>query len=98
MYRLRKNNDTYRVEDFSTDKYTLSTTKLYRAKETSGHKHDHDEVYYFVQGKGKLLLDNQTLEIIAGQFWYIQSGQFHKVINTGDDTLVFTCAWYNDGY
>jgi len=98
MYSIRKDTEVYLVEDFAADKYVMSVTKLYSGKETSGHRHNHDELYYIAAGNGILIIDNLQVNIQAGEFMHIQANQFHKVINIGDKTLLFVCAWHQNNY
>lgn len=53
-----RDNETYVVTDNRhLHNLVVSTTCLHVGKETKGHKHDGlDEVYVFVEGKGKMLL------------------------------------------
>ncbi|WP_299024325.1 glucose-6-phosphate isomerase family protein [uncultured Thermanaerothrix sp.] len=64
---------------------------------TKGHKHQRDdqaEVYYCVKGEGFLLLDTlegdfQAIPWQAGIITHIPPMWAHRVVNTGNDLLVF---------
>ena len=93
MYSVRYDNGTYKVEDFHTDRITISVTKLYVGQSTRGHYHPNDEVYYIVQGEGSLLLGEEIINLNPDKFIYIPCNAVHKVVNTGKTTLMFVCAW-----
>jgi|YNPBryunderm2012_1023409.scaffolds.fasta_scaffold01293_6 glucose-6-phosphate isomerase len=64
---------------------------------TKGHKHerpDQAEVYYCVKGEGYLLLDTlegdfRAIQWNAGVVTHIPPMWAHRVVNTGNDVLVF---------
>ena len=92
-------NKVYRILDLnlydSNGKivFTISTTILKADQQTSGHKHAHDsEVYEFVEGNGKMVLDNNTIDVKPGDYVFVEGGQYHKVINLSKlNNLVFKC-------
>lgn len=69
---------------------------------TKGHFHnivDTAEVYYTMQGKGYMLMENMEGDWMAeplekGKAVYVPRGYAHRTINTGDETLIafFTFA------
>ena len=71
----------------------VSSTKLNRNKETSGHKHDgQEEVYYFLEGSGTMWLDDKSMYITQGDVVLIEDGVFHKV-KAGPLGLYFVCVF-----
>ena len=76
-----KQDDRYIVKDNTHLKnLVVSSTKLNRNKETSGHKHDgQEEVYYFLEGSGIMWLDDKSMYITQGDVVLIEDGVFHKV-------------------
>lgn len=92
-------NKAYRILDLnlydSKGKivFTISTTILKADQQTRGHKHAQDsEVYEFVEGYGKMVLDNTTIDVKSGDYVFVEEGQYHKVINLSkSDNLVFKC-------
>lgn len=64
---------------------------------TKGHKHerpDQAEVYYCVKGEGYLLLDTlegdfRAIQWKPGVITHIPPKWAHRVVNTGDDVLIF---------
>jgi len=89
VYLLKDNRDLNNL--------VLSSTKLYRNQQTRGHRHaGQEEVYFFVQGWGKMIVGEETDEpfaVAAGDIVLIPDGAFHRVINDGDMNLVFNCVF-----
>lgn len=90
-----KDNETYLLRDNKTlNNLVLSSTKLYRGQATRGHSHaGQEEVYFFVQGTGMMLVDEQKFRVNAGDIILIPDGAFHRVINDGEQNLVFNCVF-----
>jgi oxalate decarboxylase/phosphoglucose isomerase-like protein (cupin superfamily) len=93
-----KDDDTYVIKDNKTLKnLVLSSTKLYRGKSTRGHRHaGQEEVYFFIQGYGKMIVgeeDSEPFAVQPGSIVLIPDGAFHRVINDGDSNLVFNCVF-----
>jgi mannose-6-phosphate isomerase-like protein (cupin superfamily) len=93
-----KDNKTYLLKDNKTLKnLVLSSTLLYREQSTRGHRHaSQEEVYIFIQGRGKMIVGNETDEpfnVSAGDIVLIPDGAFHRVINDGDINLLFNCVF-----
>jgi oxalate decarboxylase/phosphoglucose isomerase-like protein (cupin superfamily) len=90
-----KDNDTYLLKDNKTlNNLVLSSTKLYRGQATRGHSHaGQEEVYFFVQGTGMMMVDDEKFRVNAGDIILIPDGAFHRVINDGEMNLVFNCVF-----
>ena len=90
-----KDNETYLLKDNKTLKnLVLSSTCLYRGQATRGHSHaGQEEVYFFVQGTGMMLVDEDKFRVAAGDVILIPDGAFHRVINDGEMNLVFNCVF-----
>lgn len=93
-----KENETYLLKDNKTLKnLVLSSTKLYRGQSTRGHRHPgQEEVYFFVQGTGRMIVGEETDEsfaVTAGDIVLIPDGAFHRVINDGEMHLLFNCVF-----
>ena len=68
-----------------------------------GATHEEDEIYYILSGKGKLQLNDDTVDVYPGQVIFIPAGCFHALDNSGSDEdmciLTFWRDWrYNDAY
>jgi len=93
-----KDNEVYRLKDNrDLNNLVLSSTWLYRGKQTRGHRHaGQEEVYFFVQGRGHMILGEETDEPFAvgpGDVVLIPDGAFHRVINDGDSHMLFNCVF-----
>jgi oxalate decarboxylase/phosphoglucose isomerase-like protein (cupin superfamily) len=90
-----KDNETYLLKDNKTlNNLVLSSTKLYRGQATRGHNHaGQEEVYFFVQGSGVMMVDEERFRVEPGSIVLIPDGAFHRVINDGDSNLVFNCVF-----
>ncbi len=78
-------------------RYSLAHAKLLPGKKSQEHSLKTSEVYYILQGKGLMHIDNDSADVIAGQTVYIPPGKIQFIENTGDADLVFLCivdpAW-----
>jgi len=96
-----KQDHRYIVKDnMSLQNLVVSSTELYPEKETSGHFHKgQEEVYYFIEGKGSMILGQKSFSVKAGDVVLIPDGAFHKVINTASrknknsKALRFVCVF-----
>lgn len=90
-----KDNETYLLKDNTTlQRLVLSSTKLYRGQSTRGHSHEgQEEVYFFVQGTGIMIVDEEKFRVSTGDVILIPDGAFHRVINDGEMNLVFNCVF-----
>jgi oxalate decarboxylase/phosphoglucose isomerase-like protein (cupin superfamily) len=90
-----KDNETYLLKDNKTlNNLVLSSTKLYRGQATRGHSHEgQEEVYFFVKGTGMMIVNEQKFRVNAGDIILIPDGAFHRVINDGEQNLIFNCVF-----
>lgn len=93
-----KDTEVYLLKDNKTlNNLVLSSTKLYVGQSTRGHRHaGQEEVYFFVQGCGKMIVGSESDEaftVCAGDIVLIPDGAFHRVINDGEMNLVFNCVF-----
>lgn len=93
-----KQDDRYVVTDNNfLNNLVLSSTDLNPGKQTSGHRHaGQEEVYFFVRGSGKMVIDGDSYEefpVKEGDIILIPDGAFHQVINNGKENLYFVCVF-----
>lgn len=104
MIKLNTNNiggdiikatSVYTLRDNKTLKnLVLSQTILHVNQNTNGHYHEgQEEVYFFVYGKGTMIVGDDTFEVQGGDIILIPDGLFHKVFNTGESDLIFNCVF-----
>ncbi len=58
-------------------------------KMTRGHKHNAEEVYIFLKGRGYIIVDKKKINVKKGDLVTVLPNKYHRVINTGRDKLVF---------
>lgn len=58
-------------------------------KMTRGHKHNVDEVYLVLKGKGFIILGKKKIKIKEGDLITILDNEYHRTVNTGKEKLVF---------
>lgn len=55
------------------------------------------EVYYIIEGKGEMHIDDEQADVFPGQAIYIPPGSVQHIRNTGETELKFLCivhpAW-----
>jgi len=92
--KIAKQDDRYTVIDnTSLNNLVLSSTDLKPTMSTSGHSHaGQEEVYYFVNGSGKMELDTKTITFVEGDVVLIEDGVFHRV-HAGPHGAYFLCVF-----
>lgn len=54
------------------------------------HKHEkEEEVMFFIQGKGQFITKDETIDLHPGVCVYNPPGEYHKIVNTGSESLKF---------
>lgn len=80
--RLIRDNEVYQVYDLPLQELVVSMTVLHPGKETKGHSHDKaEEVYFFLEGEGKIKIEQEVKKVKEGELIPIKKGAFHKVFN-----------------
>ena len=78
-------------------RYSLAHARVRPGEITLAHRLKSAEVYYAVEGKGEMYVDDEREEVSAGQAIYIPPNSVQRIRNTGKDDLVFLCivdpAW-----
>jgi len=73
----------------------ISFATIYIDPEKSSTPHYHkltEEVYYFLEGNGRVKVGDQVFEVSHGSAVYIPVLQTHQVFNDGSTRLKFTSA------
>jgi mannose-6-phosphate isomerase-like protein (cupin superfamily) len=83
--------DTYYLidpENSPSKNLTMGYTVIYPTGKTTGHAHDDmEEVYYILNGKGKMVIGKDEFPIQAGDAFYVPFGAYHVTYNTGNQPL-----------
>jgi len=72
---------------------SLAEATVKPSQSTLLHKHiKSEEIYYILQGRGKLSLDNETIPVTKGDTICIMPGTNHNIENTGKEDLKILCS------
>lgn len=72
---------------------SLAEARVSPGRSTEEHFHpEAEEIYYVLEGKGKIRIEGDENEIGPGDGIAILPGKRHKVWNTGQSDLVFLCC------
>jgi mannose-6-phosphate isomerase-like protein (cupin superfamily) len=68
----------------------VSYAKLQPSLSYEPHHHeDHEEVYYIINGTGKIKMGNEESRLRDGDIIYIPENTIHSIINDGEETIDF---------
>ena len=68
----------------------VSYAKLQPHHSYEPHHHaDHEEVYYIINGTGKIKMGNEETGLRDGDIIYIPENTTHSIINDGEETIDF---------
>lgn len=72
---------------------SLAEARLPFGAATQEHYHVRaEEIYYITHGTGRMRIEGETREVMAGDAIAIPPGQKHKLWNTGSDPLRLLCC------
>ncbi len=78
-------------------RYSLAHATVKPAAKTKPHRLKTSEVYYIMEGRGRMSIDNESSEVSPGDTVYIPPHATQCIENTGDADLKFLCivdpAW-----
>ena len=91
--------DTYFLIDPASSpsrRLKMGLTVVYADGKTTGHAHeDQEEVYFVLQGKGKMIVGDAEYEIKTGDALHVPFGEFHVTHNTG--VMPLQLLWVSGG-
>jgi len=74
-------------------KQSLAEARLPPGASTTPHYHPlTEEIYYLLEGKGRMRIGDETREVGPGDAIAIPPGAVHTLTNTGSGTLKFLCC------
>jgi mannose-6-phosphate isomerase-like protein (cupin superfamily) len=80
---------------------SLAEARLLPGARTTPHFHPlTEEIYYLLEGTGRMQIDGEIRDVKPGDAIAIPPGAVHTIENTGDQTLKFLCCCapgYEDG-
>jgi len=78
-------------------RYSLAHALVAPGQTTFPHRLKTSEVYYILEGQGRMKIDHEESEVKSGQAVYIPPGAVQSIRNTADVDLKFLCivdpAW-----
>lgn len=72
---------------------SLAEARLPVGAATTTHYHPvMEEIYYILEGRGRMLIDDESRDVGPGDAIAIPPGATHQIINAGEITLKFLCC------
>lgn len=72
---------------------SLAEARVPQGGSTTEHYHVRaEEVYFIVEGEGRIRIDREERDLVPGDAIAIPPGKRHKIWNTGSGILVFLCC------
>jgi mannose-6-phosphate isomerase-like protein (cupin superfamily) len=72
---------------------TLAEARLYVGAATTPHHHvKTEEIYYITEGRGRMTVGSESVEVGPGDAVAIPPGARHTMVNIGDCTMRFLCC------
>lgn len=72
---------------FSSEKLELVHLSLNKGEEIEPHANPFDVVFFFIEGEGEVLYEDQRTKVQANTTVFIEKGKMRGVCNTGDTRL-----------
>ncbi len=74
-------------------KQTLAEARVSPGASTAPHHHvQTEEIYYILEGRGWMQIEEERREVAPGDAIAIPPGAKHQITNTGEATLKFLCC------
>ncbi len=74
-------------------KQSLAEARLPPGASTTGHHHPvTEEIYYILDGAGRMRIGSEQQDVGLGDAIAIPPGEVHQITNTGEGTLRFLCC------
>jgi mannose-6-phosphate isomerase-like protein (cupin superfamily) len=78
-------------------RYSLAYASVKKGRSSKPHRMKTSEVYYILNGKGIMHIDDDSKEVASNHTVYIPPNSLQHIQNTGDSELTFLCivdpAW-----
>ncbi|MFW6280563.1 MAG: cupin domain-containing protein [Halanaerobium sp.] len=80
--------DTYYLidpEECESRGLKMGHTTIYPTGSTTGHSHDDmEETYFFISGKGTMVVGDDEFDVEAGDALYVPPGEYHTTYQRGN--------------
>jgi len=82
-------------ENSNSRRLSFGHTIVYPGGRTTGHVHPElEEIYFYIQGRGRMQIDENTFPVTEGDAVYIPPGSYHVTYNTGNIPMRFAWATF----
>jgi mannose-6-phosphate isomerase-like protein (cupin superfamily) len=72
---------------------SLAEARIFPGRSTHEHYHPKtEEIYYILSGRGEMIVNDERSAVKTHDGIAIPPGARHKIMNTGDDDLIFLCC------
>ncbi len=71
---------------------SMQVSEIPVGSEQPVHNHDPEQCYYIIKGKGLMIIEDETREMIAGDAVHIPPNKRHGIRNTGNEVLEYLTA------
>jgi len=79
-----------KVGELKSKVQTVNYAWLEPNQSFSPHKHDDcEELYFFLEGKGKMIINDKIFEVKKNDFIVVEIGEWHSLKNTSSEKLIF---------
>ena len=96
--KIRILRETYYLitpENSPSRRISFGHTIVYPGGRTTGHAHPElEEIYFYIQGRGEMQIDEKIFPVKEGDAVYIPAGSYHVTYNTGVIPMRFLWAMF----
>jgi len=71
--------------------YSMAHARVLPGQITKLHSLNSSEAYFILEGRGRMHIDGEEREVVAGQYVFIPPNAKQKIRNIGKGELVFIC-------
>jgi mannose-6-phosphate isomerase-like protein (cupin superfamily) len=79
-------------QNSSTKNLSIQISEVPIGSEQPIHAHEPEQCYYIIKGKGLMIIENETKEVVSGDAIYISSNKKHGIKNIGTEVLEYLTA------
>ncbi len=73
-------------------RYSLAHARVGPGEKTKSHRLKTAELYYILNGRGRMYIDAEAADVEADCVIYIPPGAVQHIVNTGKNDLLFLCT------
>jgi quercetin dioxygenase-like cupin family protein len=80
------------AQNSSAHNISIQISEVPAGSEQPVHNHDPEQCYYIIKGKGLMIIEEDTKEVVAGDAIYIPANKRHGIKNLGNEILEYLTA------